>query len=295
MIERVDFEYMVTAALKTPGLQSIRPVVEKELLHYDILFALDKEGLLDNLTFQGGTSLRLCYGSSRLSEDLDFAGGSDFDSQRILMIKACLEDYIGRRYGLNVEVKQPSKEQLQQAHQGGDIKVLKWQVAITTAPAQRDVPKQRIKLEVANVPAYTRIPQPLQVNYSILPDGYDDTLIIVETLDEVMTDKAVSLPNTQRYVRYRDVWDLRWLVQQGAAVNMDLLSKKISDYRIDDYVSKVEILLKNIPSIVRSKALLDELGRFLPADVQDRTIRTDKFLMFLENKLVEIFDPLTHV
>ncbi|HET6629122.1 MAG TPA: nucleotidyl transferase AbiEii/AbiGii toxin family protein, partial [Woeseiaceae bacterium] len=46
-----------------------RPVVEKELLHYDILFALDTEGLLDPLTFQGGTSLRLCYGAQRFSED----------------------------------------------------------------------------------------------------------------------------------------------------------------------------------------------------------------------------------
>ncbi|CDG92427.1 hypothetical protein XBP1_330002 [Xenorhabdus bovienii str. puntauvense] len=28
--------------------------------------------------FQGGTSLSLCYGGNRFSEDLDFAGGKDF-------------------------------------------------------------------------------------------------------------------------------------------------------------------------------------------------------------------------
>lgn len=43
----------------------MRPVIEKELLHYDILFTLDKAGLLSALTFQGGTSLRLCYGLPR--------------------------------------------------------------------------------------------------------------------------------------------------------------------------------------------------------------------------------------
>jgi predicted nucleotidyltransferase component of viral defense system len=49
--------------------------VEKELLHHDILREMSMAGLLKNLTFIGGTCLRACYGSSRLSEDLDFTGG----------------------------------------------------------------------------------------------------------------------------------------------------------------------------------------------------------------------------
>ena len=53
-------------------------VVEKELLHHDILRILSKTDLLKNLTFIGGTCLRLCYGGVRLSEDLDFTGGLDF-------------------------------------------------------------------------------------------------------------------------------------------------------------------------------------------------------------------------
>ncbi|WP_254693758.1 nucleotidyl transferase AbiEii/AbiGii toxin family protein [Shewanella sp. MEBiC00475] len=45
---------------------------------------IEKGGLLDKLTFQGGTSLRLCYGGNRFSEDLDFAGGKDFSSAMLL-------------------------------------------------------------------------------------------------------------------------------------------------------------------------------------------------------------------
>jgi hypothetical protein len=70
MIEKANFKTLVEKALYLPGRKAIRPVIEKELLHYDILFSLDKENLLEKLTFQGGTSLRLCYGSSRFSEDL---------------------------------------------------------------------------------------------------------------------------------------------------------------------------------------------------------------------------------
>lgn len=66
--------------MRVKQFSHMRAVVEKELLHYDLLFVLDRGGLLDNLTFQGGTALRLCYGSSRLSEDLDFLGGKDFSS-----------------------------------------------------------------------------------------------------------------------------------------------------------------------------------------------------------------------
>lgn len=55
------------------GMGNLLPVVEKELLHYRILDAMMREGFFSSLVFQGGTSLRLCHGSPRYSEDLDDA------------------------------------------------------------------------------------------------------------------------------------------------------------------------------------------------------------------------------
>jgi len=72
MSEIENFNQLVDRAMRIAGRAHMRPAIAKELLHYDILFCLDKEGLLDTLTFQEGTSLRLCYGASRFSEDLDF-------------------------------------------------------------------------------------------------------------------------------------------------------------------------------------------------------------------------------
>ena len=66
---------LVDMAVRDGHDENSRPVIQKELLHYDILFCLKQSGLLDGLVFQGGTSLRLCYGSNRYSEDLDFVGG----------------------------------------------------------------------------------------------------------------------------------------------------------------------------------------------------------------------------
>src|SRR5690606_32627936 len=110
-------------------------------------------GLLNELVFQGGTSLRLCHGGNRFSEDLNFAGGVDFSSAKLAEMKTCIEDYIGKRYGLEVTVKEPAS--LKQEKEYAELRIDKWQINITTAPGQRAMPKQKIKLEVANVPAYT--------------------------------------------------------------------------------------------------------------------------------------------
>lgn len=44
-----DFNVLVEHAMREGGYSHMRPVIEKELLHYDLLFALDKQGLLDRL------------------------------------------------------------------------------------------------------------------------------------------------------------------------------------------------------------------------------------------------------
>lgn len=215
---REDFSHVVNLAMREGTASHLRTVIEKELLHYDILFALEREGFLNKLVFQGGTSLRLCYGGNRFSEDLDFAGGIDFSSKTLAEMKVCIEKYIGDRYGLEVNVKEP--KQLKEDPKYAEIRVDKWQISVVTSPGRKDLPKQKIKLEVANIPSYTKEPLPIHVNYDFLPDGYSDTLILVETLNEVMADKIISLPATQRYVRHRDVWDLVWLLQQNARLDM---------------------------------------------------------------------------
>jgi predicted nucleotidyltransferase component of viral defense system len=257
----------------------MRPVIEKELLHYDLLFALDADGLLDGLTFQGGTSLRLCYGSQRFSEGLDFVGGPDFSASALLDMKSSIERYISGRYGLEVSVKEP--KDLTREPEYRHVKVHKWQIRIITAPERRDLPKQMIKIEVANVPAYTRVPQMLRQNYDFLPDGYGDLIILAESLDEIMADKLVSLADCTAYVRHRDIWDLHWLRQQGAKLDAQLVARKVEDYGAADYVVKVERFIERLPAIVRGADFRNQMTRFLPSDVQERTLSKDKFLALL--------------
>jgi predicted nucleotidyltransferase component of viral defense system len=273
--------------MQTTNVSHMRAVIEKELLHYDILFALERGGFLDKLVFQGGTSLRLCYGGNRFSEDLDFAGGKEFNSFMLKDIKACIEKYIGERYGLEVTVKEP--KELKKDPKYSELKIDKWQVAVVTAPHRNDLPKQKIKLEVANIPAYTKQPLPLNVNYDFLPDGYSDTLILAESLDEVMADKIISLPATTKYVRHRDIWDLAWLQQQGAQLDIELVKNKVADYQLEQYQSMLSHLIDRLPELITSPEFIGEMKRFLDTEVFDRTLGKEKFQLYLQNTLTELF------
>lgn len=53
-----NFKELVDAVMTQPGRMAMRPVVEKEILHYDIFYALDAAGLLKDLVFQRGSGLR---------------------------------------------------------------------------------------------------------------------------------------------------------------------------------------------------------------------------------------------
>lgn len=283
LINKADFERLTALAMSDPGRTHMRPVIQKELLHYDILYCLDNAGLLDQLTFQGGTSLRLCHSSPRFSEDLDFVGGKGFTRQQLEPIKDCIEYYIGQRYGLKVSVKEP--KELKDEREYADLKIEKWQIAVITSPRRKEIPQQRIKVEVANVDAYSREPRALQLNYSFLPEGYGDTLVLTETLDEVMADKLVSLVNTTGYVRNRDIWDLRWLQQQGAQLRMDWVTNKVRDYRIDGYPGKLAHMVERLPGIIAGEVFQREMSRFIPQQVAERTLKKPKFNQFLATEI----------
>ncbi len=105
-----DIALLVGRATEDPRLNGMQLVVEKELLHYDILFAMEQGGFLEGLVFQGGTALRLCHGAPRFSEDLGFSGGVHFTGFRLAALGGHLMNYRSRRYGLETVVNASIEE-----------------------------------------------------------------------------------------------------------------------------------------------------------------------------------------
>lgn len=284
-----NFNDLVDLAMQQPGRAAMRPVVEKEILHYDIFHSLDRAGLLNDLVFQGGTSLRLCRGSNRFSEDLDFAGGRDFTSQKMQAIKTCIERHLGARYGLLIEVKEPKEMATLPDYE--NVRVDKWQVSVETFPDRRDMPRQRIKLEIANIPAYTRELVPLKKNYDFLM-GYGQLLVNAESIDEILADKTVAFPASVKNIRYRDIWDIAWLVQQGANLDPSLVERKVGDYHIDNYPHLLEEAIVKLPGLIDGKPFIEQMIRFIDADTISRTLNEPRFATYLKNTVGQVFGAM---
>ncbi|MCG5539222.1 nucleotidyl transferase AbiEii/AbiGii toxin family protein [Halorhodospira sp. 9622] len=287
----MELRQLTEAALaEITGGEVMRPVIEKELLHYDILRALEQSSLLGRLTFQGGTALRLCYGSARYSEDLDFVGGREFAASDLAELAEVIEAFIGKRYGLEVRVKEPPSPGTPSP--SGGITVHRWQVALVTAPARPDIPKQRIRIEVTNVPAYSSELRALQRNYAALPDGYEDILVPVESIDEIMADKLLSLVANDQRIRHRDLWDLPWLQQQGISPSIEWLQFKIADYGVRDYEAKLARRRAELPSIIHGDAFREQMTRFIPPTVVRRTLERPGFLDYLQHTNQQLLDAV---
>ena len=295
MSERQDFEKLVDQAMSNPALSAMRPVVEKELLHYEIFQALDGEGLLKDLVFQGGTALRLCRGSDRFSEDLDFAGGVDFTANKMDRIKDCVEKRIGDRFGLMVTVSaKPAKAR------ASLVKVDKWWISIETSPENPAMPRQKIKLEIANIPARTRELVPLQANYDLV-NAMSTVLVNTESLDEIMADKILAFPTSLRdnqgraveldsgKIRHRDIWDLAWLSARGAKLDPKLVAAKIGDYGVEGYEGMLVDAIERLPSVVNSPQFKAQMARFIDSSTVSRTLDKEGYLDYLSTSVGALF------
>ena len=283
-----DFVQLVDRAVRDSKFKNLRHAIEKELLIYDILFCLEQHNLLDNIVFQGGTLLRLGHGGERLSEDLDFAAGANFSLTEFSNFKLVVEEFFHKRYGLTVEVKEPRVEPRNDDYDG--VTVHRWRVNATMYPERKDLPKQRVKFEVANVPAHTKEIVSIRAHYDFLPDGYDDVLIVSETLREVMADKLISLPANTRYIRYRDIWDLYWLVKRRTDVDTDLVEQKIIDYQLSNYADLLNRMLNQLPNIVKSAEIHTEMRKLLANDVYEYTLQKEKFRTHMLVSVQELFE-----
>jgi len=297
MSKPIDFRALAQRIAREKGYETILPVLEKELLHYEILAALDEARLLDDLVFQGGTSLRLCYGSERFSEDLDFAGGRGFDGARVSSIKGVLETAIARRYNVEVRVLDPKKRALEQ----GDgpqtsVQVDCWQIQVITSQGRPDIPRQKIKLEIAAIPAHTRSIRALVINHDELPYGYSNILIPVEEPEEIAADKLLALA-TSSYIRYRDIWDLRWLAVRPRfqkELLKGLVNKKVEDYSVlGGFQQLAAAFVPKLPDLINSKEFSGLMRRFLPSATFEQTLERDLFRDHLVETLEELYSVLT--
>lgn len=214
------FDKLVDEALKNqPHVAPLRIVVEKELLHHEILRVLSQNDLLIDLTFVGGTCLRSIYGVVRLSEDLDFTGGINFDRKSLSALAQLLIDTIYEKYGFLVQVSEPIKDKLN---------VDTWKIKVETRPQQKNLPSQRISIDICAVPSYDRKPMLLLNPYGV-DMGTSGLIIQAQTREEIYADKLLDFAFRPNRIKHRDLWDIGWLHGVGVKPTIGLIPDKLRD------------------------------------------------------------------
>jgi hypothetical protein len=276
------FDQLVDQALRARAdLSALRPVVEKELLHHDILREMSQAGLLAGLTFMGGTCLRACYGSARLSEDLDFTGGSDFRRRDLAELATILTDRLQSRYGLPVRVSEPVKI-------GGNVST--WKLVIETRPGRKHLPAQRINLDICGIPSHDPRPMMLRNLYGI-DLGTSGLILQAQSREEILADKLVALAFRENRIKNRDLWDIAWLAQQGVALPLQLIPLKIRDHKRKqgDFMASLAARLTALRRQPDTRArFMTEMRRFLPAATVRDTIEKEPYWTYLTQVVTEL-------
>jgi predicted nucleotidyltransferase component of viral defense system len=275
------FDRLVDEALRSRADHAVlRPVVEKELLHHDIFREMGAAGLLAGLTFIGGTCLRACYGSPRLSEDLDFTGGADFRRDDLAGLAEVLTERLSTRYELPVRVSEPKQT-------GGRVST--WKLRIETRPEQRHLPAQRIHLDICALPSYDARPMTLRNLYEV-DLGTSGLILRAESREEILADKLIALAFRENRLKNRDLWDMAWLTQRGVELPTDLIPKKIRDHGRDgdEFRNCLSDRVEHLGTDEARANFLNEMRRFLPSATVEETLQKDEYWQWLRGVVVEL-------
>lgn len=269
-----------------PDYAAITPVIEKEILHHDIMDVLIKQGVLQRLTFIGGTSLRICYNSSRLSEDLDFNGGYDFNPASLDGLESEIQTYIQNKYETDVWVNKPTGEQ-----QGDTVS---WKISIAKEANRPDLPRQKMHIDVCAIPSFDIEKRPLMNHYDIVVPT-EGILVPVQSLQETLADKLIALAYRARRIKPRDVWDIVWIKQRGINVSKTLVQQKLAARRkpTEDFHQALAVQLGKLSTEDEVRKDFNmEISRFIPKQIKARTLDNPEYWAYVQSEIKAVVSSL---
>ncbi|BFM22216.1 nucleotidyl transferase AbiEii/AbiGii toxin family protein [Gilvimarinus japonicus] len=262
-----------------PDYASVTPVIEKEILHHDIMDVLIKHGAMQRLTFIGGTSLRMCYNSARLSEDLDFNGGHDFKPADFNGLESEIQTYIQNKYETDVWVNKPADDTQ------GDT--ASWKISIIKEANRPDLPRQKMHIDVCAIPSFDIEKRPLLNHYNIVVPT-EGILVPVQSLQEILADKFIALAYRARRIKPRDIWDIVWIKQRGVELSKELVDKKLAarHKQSDDFRQALTIQLAKL---TQDDEVHDdfnmEMSRFIPKKIKERTLDNPEYWAYVQEEV----------
>jgi len=265
-----------------PDYAAITPVIEKEILHHDIMAVLIKQGAMQSLTFIGGTSLRMCFNSARLSEDLDFNAGHHFKPSDFAGLESDIQQYLQDKYETEVSVNKPAAET-----QGDTVS---WKISIVKEANRPDLPRQKMHIDVCAIPSFDVEKRALLNHYNIVVPT-EGILVPVQSLQETLADKLIAVAYRARRIKPRDIWDLVWIKQRGVSLSTELVEKKLAarNKPQDDFRAALALQLGKLQQDDEVRTDFNtEMSRFIPSQLKQRTLDNPEYWAYVQAEVSEM-------
>ena len=244
-------------------------VKQSELLQLLLLDSLYSQSKSEKIIFQGGTALRWVYGAARFSEDLDFVTD---------LSRAEIESILSKMYtkALNVCIAQFGPGQLEQ-HIKKSRKSAFRSLIVYRPNAQRERITVKIEFEFLRE---SRQPEFKSHIFRELPQvaglvtigelflAYSSSIIIVETPEEILSDKIRALFE-RKYIKGRDIYDIWWIVTQLKTVaRWEVVRNKLAMYQAAFVASREPGYFQSAAAVKEIRhAMSADLPRFIPQNI----------------------------
>jgi len=189
---------------------------------------------------------------------------------------ATLVDRLETKYELAVEVSAPTRD---------TSNVDTWKFKVITHPEQRDLPAQRINIDICSIPSEDRRPMVLRNHYGV-DMGTAGLIIQAQTREEILADKLVALALRPNRLKNRDLWDIGWLKQQNLNLPLDMIPGKVDgrQRKMSEFLTLLTDRRDQLQNDRRLRAdFIQEIKRFLPPRVVAETIENEAFWEYLVN------------
>jgi predicted nucleotidyltransferase component of viral defense system len=258
MIPQRNISLLSNRLSRAGGRRIPEAVLERDYCLAWFLIGLSRSSLRNILAFKDGTALKRCYfGDYRFSEDLDFTLVKATSLEAILAemknISADVEQASGviTRYSREDRISHQNSHTFYLAYEGPlpgtAVKEVKVDITI----------EERLVLQLKE--------RPVLKGYEEYADLPDDAIILVYSLEEILTEKVIALVDRARN-EPRDLYDVWYLTERE---NMDL------SLLVPEITGKLEFRGKGL------KGIGEEFGR--------KEARLKKlWQMRLSNQMVEL-------
>lgn len=288
----MDFQDTVNSIVRSqPALVGRERAIERELLQYDILAGMHAGGLLRYLVFKGGTAIRLAYGGSRYSDDLDFSRRPWCDENTLDGLPDAVGGAIDKHYGLATRVERRRLG-------GGARSMERWRVQVKTARSARFSPVQSIPIDVAGEVAAEPGLARLRARYSHLVPQAESFVVPIFTLGQIAAEEAVACPAAMLELnreRYRDLWDMWWLARdQALAVDPVQVVAAIGAENVDAYRSMAAEFLSRLGEFVDSAEFAAAMRNLLNTGLFEQMIVAPAGRREIEDGASQILTKAVH-